>query len=225
MSFSNYDLDPATLAELLGLTEDELLAALSTAGADVAAALASLGIGAAEAALAISDALLLFAAALPPGTPGRLTRRTARTPAERRAVYRVTYRRRAARRGPGETVRQALGHRKLGAATPRATLYVERDGVPALLYDVELSRRDLGRAARYLSLVGQLLAGHLSPAAFRARVSRWRPITVLGPPEVAGQYQFLSDPDAVIALAELARGEEPEWIHYPNSALRRRRVA
>lgn len=225
MSLSNYDFDPATLAELLGFSEDELLAALFTAGEDVAAALASLGIGAAEAALATSEALLLFAAAPPPGTPGRLTRRTARTPAERRAVYRVTYRRRAARRGPGETVRQALGHRRPSSQAPTATIYVERDGVPALLYDVELARRDLGHAARHLSLVGQLLSGHLSPADFRARVSRWRPVTVLGPPEVAGQYRFLSDPDAVIALAELARGEEPEWIHYPNPALRRRRVA
>jgi protein involved in polysaccharide export with SLBB domain len=96
--------------------------------------------------------------------------------------------------------------------------------VPVLLYNAELSRRDLRRDARHLSLVGQLTEGRLSPGAFRARVRNWRPVTVLGPAEVAGEYRFLSDPDAVLALAEHARGDEPEWIRYPNAALRRRRA-
>jgi protein involved in polysaccharide export with SLBB domain len=107
---------------------------------------------------------------------------------------------------------------------PKAVLYGERVGVPVLLYNAELSRRDLRRDARHLSLVGQLTDGLLSHAAFRARVRNWRPVTVLGPAEVAGEYRFLSDPDAVLALAERARGEEPEWIQYPNAALRRRRA-
>ena len=219
------DFDPEVLAEGLGLNAAQLFTALSEAGGNVSIALASLRIGAAEAAIALADAMFAFAASLPSGAPGRLTRHTARTQAERRAVNRATYRRRAARRAPGETVRQALGHRR--GETPRATatVYVERDGLPSLLFDVELSGRDLGRAARHLALVGQLLAGRLDPAEFRARVSRWQPVTVLGPTELAGTYRFLADPDAVVALADLARGEEPEWIHYPNAALRRRRVA
>jgi len=147
-----------------------------------------------------------------PGTP------------ERQAVDKVSFERRKARQAEGESVREALGHRRAGSPRPRAVLYGHRDGTPILLYDAEFSRRDLRRAARHLSLVGQLTEGRLSPASFRARVRHWHPVAVLGPHEVAGEYKFLSDPEAVLALAEQVRGEEPEWIRYPNAALRRRRV-
>jgi hypothetical protein len=143
---------------------------------------------------------------------------------ERSAVDAIKYERRAARRGEGQTVREALSHAKPGTLRPRAALYGERDGIPVLLFDAEFSLRDLVRVARHLALVGQLTEGRLSPAAFRARVRSWRPVTVIGPSEIAGQYRFLSDPDAVIALAENARGDEPEWIRYPNAAQRRRRA-
>lgn len=156
---------------------------------------------------------------------GQLTHaNTERGTLERSAVDRVVYLRRAGRRAEGETVREALSHRRPGVEQPKAVLYGKRDGAPVLLYNAELSRRDLGRDARHLSLVGQLTEGRLSRAAFRARVRNWRPVAVLGPPEVAGEYRFLSDPDAVLALAEQVRGEEPEWIRYPNAALRRRRA-
>ena len=142
---------------------------------------------------------------------------------ERQAVDRVVYEGRKARRAEGETVRAALGHTDAGAERATAVLYGERDGHPVLLYNAELSRTDLRRAARHLSLVGKLDEGRVSGSAFRARVRNWRPVQVLGPLEVAGKYRFLSDPAAVVALSDQVRGEEPEWVSYPNAAMRRRR--
>ncbi len=157
---------------------------------------------------------------------GLLTdRNTDRGTPERQAVDWVTYKRRAARRAEGETVRQALGHRRGNALITTATIYVEHRGEPALLYDAQLPRKDLRRAARHQALVGQLTEGRLSPRAFRARVRRWRSVRVLGPGASAGEYKLLSDPEAVLVIAEAARRAEPEWIHHPNAALRRRRVA
>ena len=66
---------------------------------------------------------------------------------------------------------------------------------------------------RYLSLTGQLTEGRIAPTAFERRVKSWRPVTILDPPGFRGQVQFLSDPVAVFALAEIERGEEREsWI-------------
>jgi hypothetical protein len=152
------------------------------------------------------------------------TRSTRAGTAERQAVDRVEYDRRKARRADAETVREALSHRQTGASSPTAVVYVQSDAGPRVLFDAELSRRDLRRDARHLSLIGQLAEGRLSPGAFDAKVRQWRPVTVLGPPEIAGTYKFLSDPAAVLVLVEQLRGEEPEYIRYPNAALRRRRV-
>jgi hypothetical protein len=76
-----------------------------------------------------------------------------------------------------------------------------------------MSRRDVHRSARYLGLVGRLAAGAISPGAFRARVRRWRPVTISGPETVAGEYRFLDDPDAVLALVEGDRVSESDiWF-------------
>jgi hypothetical protein len=48
---------------------------------------------------------------------------------------------------------------------------------------------------------------------FRRRVHLWRPIAVLGPPEIAGTFRFLDDPDVAVLLADRERTAEREtWI-------------
>jgi hypothetical protein len=144
---------------------------------------------------------------------GELTRRnTAPGSPERSAVDRVVYERRRGRR-PELTVRQALGHAAPGDVLPVVTFYVQLGAGPALLEDVSVSRRDARRVGRYLSLVGLLTEGRLAPAAFERRVRSWRPVTILDPPGLRGQVRFLADPAAVLALAEIERGEEPRrWV-------------
>jgi hypothetical protein len=63
----------------------------------------------------------------------------------------------------------------------------------------------VSRAARYDALVSNLRQGHISPEAFEKRVSGWR--------SIAGQT-FLSDPNAVLAIAEERRAaEEPPFVY------------
>ncbi len=138
---------------------------------------------------------------------GILTRsNTRKGTAERRAVDRATYleRRKA---HPELTARQAAGHEGPGDIPPSATVFVQTPSGPVILFDAQLSRRDVRRAGRYLSLVGQLAEGRLSGDAFRARVRPWRPVTVLGPADLAGSYRLVSDPDAALILADRLRGE------------------
>ncbi len=144
---------------------------------------------------------------------GELTRsNTASGSPERSAVDRVVYERRRAHH-PELTVRQALGHAAPGDVRPAVTFFAQLGAGPALLEDVAVSRRDARRVGRYLSLVGLLTEGRLAPAAFERRVKRWRPVTILDPAGLRGQVRFLSDPAAVLALAEIERGEEREsWI-------------
>jgi hypothetical protein len=141
-----------------------------------------------------------------------LTRSTAGTAEERSAVNRVEYlARRTAR--PDLSARQAAGHEALGDVLPIVTFFAELGAGPTLLVDVTVSRRDARRVGRYLSLVAQLTEGRLAPAAFERRVRSWRPVTILDPPGFRGQVRFLADPAAVLALAEVERGEEREsWI-------------
>lgn len=68
-----------------------------------------------------------------------------------------------------------------------------------------LSRAEARRVARYNSLTGQLTKGKLSPAAFRRRVSSWRPFR---------DERFLSDPDAALALLEVRRTSDEELFYY-----------
>jgi hypothetical protein len=140
---------------------------------------------------------------------------TVKGTAGRQAADRVIYEKRVAQRAkPGRPVREAAGH--VGPTTPTATAGVvlarNEAGQPVVLQDVELSRRDVHRAARHASLVRQLLNGRISPRAFRARVQGWAPFIVLGPPELAGTYRFEPDPDVVPALAEVARAEGAEVV-------------
>jgi hypothetical protein len=82
-----------------------------------------------------------------------------------------------------------------------------------LLIDVEISRADVHRVPRYLGLVGKLRTGRIAGETFQRRVTRWEPIDVLGPAEVAGRWRFLADPDAVLALTVVAEEEEIEdWV-------------
>jgi hypothetical protein len=131
---------------------------------------------------------------------------------ERSAVDRITYERRRAHH-PELTARQSLGHERAGDVPPTVSFFAQLGAGAALLEDVTVSRRDARRVGRYLSLVGLLTEGRLAPAAFAARVKNWRPVTILGPPGFRGQVRFLADPAAVLALAEVERGEEREsWI-------------
>jgi hypothetical protein len=141
-----------------------------------------------------------------------LTRSTARTAEERSAVNRVEYlARRTAR--PDLSARQALGHEAPGDVLPTATFFAQLGAGPTLLVDVTVSRRDARRVGRYLSLVGLLKEGRLAPAAFERRVRSWLPVTILDPLGLRGRVRFLSDPAAVLELAEIERGEEREsWI-------------
>jgi hypothetical protein len=131
---------------------------------------------------------------------------------ERSAVDRVTYERRRARH-PELTARQSLGHEAVGDVLPTVTFFAQLGAGPTLLEDVTVSRRDARRVGRYLSLVGLLREGRLSPDAFQRRVRGWRPVTVLDPKGLRGRVQFLSDPAAVLNLSQRERGEEREsWI-------------
>ena len=122
----------------------------------------------------------------------------------------VVFPRRAAKAGPGQTIRERLGHRAETAPTPTASVVLAQTpaGLPVELRNVEMSVRNVRRAARYEGLVGQLKAGHISPEAFRSRVRRWKPFAVTGPPELVGIYFFLSDPDTVLAFAIRERLED-----------------
>jgi hypothetical protein len=137
---------------------------------------------------------------------------SARRAREISAYDRTIAERRLARR-PELTARQSLGHEAPGDVLPIVTFFAQLGAGPALLADVTVSRRDARRVGRYLGLVGLLREGRLSPAVFERRVTSWRPVTVLDPKGLRGQVRFLSDPAAVLYLAERERGEEREtWI-------------
>jgi hypothetical protein len=123
-----------------------------------------------------------------PGTKGR------------QAADAVVYQSRVADRAPGETARQRLGvvptERSMPALFDEPPRWVDLDN---------LSRAEARRVARYNSLTGQLTKGKLSPAAFRRRVSSWRPFR---------DERFLSDPDAALALLEVRRTSDEELFYY-----------
>jgi hypothetical protein len=111
------------------------------------------------------------------------------------------------------TVRQALGHPAREDVLPTATFFVQLGAGATVLEDVTVPRRDVKRIGRYLALVDLLNEGRLSFAAFERRVRIWRPITVLDPKGLRGEVAFLSDPAAVLVLADAERGAGREsWI-------------
>lgn len=160
------------------------------------------------------DPGLLRRAQLPRGNRERLTLENARTREERRAVRRWQYlARRAAR--PTTTAREALGHAPPGSESPRASFFARREehGDPTLLVLVEVRRADLRRLARYDALVRQLRAGRLAASAFERRVSRWRPVVVVGPSDLAGRWLPVASPNEALGLAAVADTEGvEEWI-------------
>ncbi|MGH9293778.1 MAG: hypothetical protein ACRD0B_00465, partial [Acidimicrobiales bacterium] len=61
--------------------------------------------------------------------------------------------------------------------------------------------------------VAQLDEGRIAPEAFRHKIQSWRPIKVLGPPEVAGVWRFEADPGRAEAASEVERAEgRTTWI-------------
>jgi hypothetical protein len=159
---------------------------------------------------------------------GRLTRANTwpGTP-ERRAVDRSVYlRRRAAR--PSATARESLGHVPPGSIAPTASFFAERvEGGPlTLLVGVAIRRADLRRVARFDAAVEALRRRRITPHAFERRVSRWAPVEVLAPPELAGRWRLVADPEAVAALAAEAQDRGVRWIDSGRSRpLPRRRSA
>ncbi len=118
----------------------------------------------------------------------------------RQAADAVTYRARVADRAPGETARQRLGvvptERSMPALFDDPPRWADLDG---------LTRLEARRVGRYNAMVRQLAEGKLSPAAFRRRVSSWRPFR--------GEH-FLSDADAALALLEVRRTGDEELFYY-----------
>ena len=118
----------------------------------------------------------------------------------RQAADAAMYRARAADRAEGETARQRLGVVKSTRSMP--ALF----GDPPRWVDLDnLSRAEARRVGRYNAMVRQLAEGKLSPAAFRRRVSSWRPFR--------GEH-FLSDPGAALALLEVRRAGDEELFYY-----------
>ncbi|MGH9291928.1 MAG: hypothetical protein ACRD0B_00180 [Acidimicrobiales bacterium] len=141
-----------------------------------------------------ADPTLVARAERPKGMPDRLTRRNTRpgTP-ERQAVNRATYLRRRADLGPGETVRDRLGH----GLDDRVMLAFYGPPARAEEFD-DLSRAEARRLGRYHSLVevsfdqpGSAAERAARAAKFQKTVSRWAPFR--------GQ-RLLADPDALAAL-------------------------
>lgn len=179
-----------------------------------------------------SDREFLRRARLPAGDPDRLTLAGARrigNPDRRRsalqAVYRAQYLERRAGR-PTASARTAVGHAPPGSEQPTATFFAQpvQGGGARILVDVTVSRADVHRVGRYLHAVRELRGGRVSARAFQRRVSGWRPIEVLAPPDLAGAYRFVADAETALALARRAADEGIEtWIDSGRARPRPRR--
>ena len=159
---------------------------------------------------------------------GELTRRTAQSDAERRAVYRAQY---LARRSgaPDVPARQALGHYG-PLERPRVATFFAQTPEGARLVTLEgVSAADQRRAGRYMRAAqglarstyrtpsGLAMTGAVADRAFERRFSRWQPI--------AGM-DVVSDPDSVKALVVVSReaGEEVRFDSGRSRPGRRRRT-
>jgi hypothetical protein len=131
-----------------------------------------------------------------PGTQGR------------QAVDAEGYRRRQAKRRQGVRARAMAGHRPLDGT---ADFYSRTPEGAALVRLEGLTAGEVRRAARYMYATAVLLDdlrslpwdADATRRAFRRRFERWTPI---------GGLRVVSDPDAVVALAEHARIAEEEPI-------------
>ena len=145
---------------------------------------------------------------------GELTRTTARSAEERRAVYRSQYvSRRAA--APDVSAREALGHYG-PLERPRVATFFARTPEGARLVTVGgVSAADQRRAGRYMRAcqglargsyrtpTGEVLTGHAADRHFARRFSRWKPI--------AGM-KVVSDPATVKALIVVGRETGTEVV-------------
>ncbi len=145
---------------------------------------------------------------------GELTRTTARSAEERRAVYRSQYvSRRAA--APDVSAREALGHYG-PLERPRVATFFAMTPEGARLVTVGgVSASDQRRAGRYMRAcqglargtyrtpTGEVLTGHAADRHFARRFSRWKPI--------AGM-KVVSDPATVKALIVVGRETGTEVV-------------
>lgn len=145
---------------------------------------------------------------------GELTRSTARTAEERRAVYRAEYlaRRMAA---PEASARQALGHYGPLERSRVATFFAQTPEGARLVTVEDVSAADLRRAGRYMRAAqglargnyrtptGETLTGARADRHFAIRFSRWKPIAGL---------PIVSDPAAVKALVVVNRETGTEVV-------------
>ena len=120
----------------------------------------------------------------------------------------------------GLTASQALGHPRPGEA--RASEVLGRQGWKVTLFvgsgevaTFDTDYRTAQRAGRYMALTRRLVEGRISPAEFKRRAARMRPI---------GGHRLVSDPRAALALAVTTDDEDLvfESGGQPN---RRRRAA
>lgn len=168
-----------------------------------------------EAAEALGEIALRFldwltgepAEALARAQRREITRRTARTPLERRAVLRASYERRRATVQPGESVRSRLGHGPAPVVTWSAV-----PTTVGLRKITTTSRVETRRVGQYSRDVRLLLDGDLDAADFRRRWSRRK--------RGAGGFELEPDPDKVLVLRAEA-GPPPE----PFYRRRQRRAA
>ncbi len=160
---------------------------------------------------------------------GELTRRTARTPEERRAVYRAQYlARRAA--APDVKAREAVGHYGPLDRPRVATFFADTPEGARLVTLEGISAADQRRAGKYMRAAqglargsyrtpsGRWLTGADADRHFARRFARWQP--------VAGM-RVVSDPDTVKALVVVSReaGEEIAFDSGRSRPGRRRRTA
>ena len=145
---------------------------------------------------------------------GELTRSSARTADERRAVNRAEYlARRAA--APDLPAREALGHYG-PLERPRVATFFAQMPEGARLVTIEgVSAADQRRAGRYMRACqalargsyrtpsGEVLTGHAADRHFAQRFSRWKPI--------AGM-DVVSDPTTVKALIVVGRETGTEVV-------------
>jgi len=126
----------------------------------------------------------------------------------RQAVRRAEYQSGQANRRAGVSARAQAGHHPRAGTAP---LYGETSTGSARLQIEGLTAGEVRRAGKYMHATRQLiddLAARPEDAdsikrAFARRFARWRPI---------GGYDVVSEPAAVIALAERGRAEEAEPI-------------
>jgi hypothetical protein len=127
---------------------------------------------------------------------------------ERQAVNRVGYLRRRSSR-PGLSAREALGH-DVAASRPKLASFYASDPVQFVKFE-GVTGGEMYRAGVYMSEVRKLtefkgrggIEWNQAAAAFERRFSRWKPIR---------GRTLLSEPEAVVALAEDLRATDTEVV-------------